>query len=46
MVSNGATEDEVKTMAQADPKIQAHLLGKSITRVIYVPNKLLNLVVS
>jgi len=40
-----ATQETVQQMALADPKIQIHLEGKSVRKVIYVPGKLLNIVV-
>jgi leucyl-tRNA synthetase len=40
-----ATEAEAIALAQADPKVAAHLEGKSIVKVVYVPGKILNLVV-
>ena len=38
--------DEVEKLAKADPVIAPHLAGKSIVKRIFVPNKLLNLVVA
>ncbi|MCE9624138.1 MAG: leucine--tRNA ligase [Deltaproteobacteria bacterium] len=40
-----ATEDEVKHFVDTDEKIKAHLEGKSVVKTIFVPGKLLNLVV-
>ena len=45
-VSVGTGEEEVVKLAQADPGIAPHLAGKSIVKRIFVPNKLLNLVVA
>jgi leucyl-tRNA synthetase len=42
----GTSEDEVEKLAKADPVIAPHLAGKSIVKRIFVPNKLLNLVVA
>src|SRR5437588_7140719 len=42
----GTSGDEVEKLAQADPGIAPHLAGKSIVKRIFVPNKLLNLVVA
>jgi leucyl-tRNA synthetase len=42
----GLGEDQAKALALNDDKIQKQLEGKSLRKVIYVPNKLLNLVVS
>jgi len=41
----GASEEEVMQLAKADSGIKAHLLGKTISKVIYVQDKLLNIVV-
>ncbi|MDB5179260.1 MAG: leucine--tRNA ligase [Patescibacteria group bacterium] len=40
-----ATEAELTAAARADPKITAHLEGKTITKTIVVPRKLINFVV-
>ena len=45
-VAAGAGKDQVVKLAAADPAIAAHLDGKRIVKVIYVPDKLLNLVVA
>ncbi|MEI7741433.1 MAG: class I tRNA ligase family protein [bacterium] len=44
-VKSGASEDEVLELAKAEKSISAHLEGKKITKVILVPNRLLNIVV-
>jgi leucyl-tRNA synthetase len=44
-LSGEITDDLVKNLALKDEKIQRHLQGKSIKKTIYVPNKLLNIVV-
>jgi leucyl-tRNA synthetase len=44
-LATGASEDEVLKLAKADAGIAAHLAGKTIRKVIYVQDKLLNLVV-
>jgi leucyl-tRNA synthetase len=41
----GATEPDVVTNAKCDQAVARHLDGKRIVKVIFVPNKLLNLVV-
>ncbi len=41
----GAPEAEVKAAALADSKVKSYLEGKKIVKVIYVPGKLLNLVI-
>jgi leucyl-tRNA synthetase len=45
-VAVGTGEEEVVKLAQADAVIAPHLAGKRIVKVVYVPNKLLNLVVA
>jgi len=42
----GTVGDEVEKLALADPVIAPHLSGKSIVKRIFVPDKLLNLVVA
>jgi len=44
-VSVSITEDEAKKLAFESPKVQPHIEGKQIANVIYVPRKLVNLVV-
>jgi len=44
-VAPGASQDEVLKLANAEPGIKAHLAGKAIVKMIYVQDKLLNLVV-
>jgi leucyl-tRNA synthetase len=43
-VAAGAAQDEVVKLAQADAGVAAHLTGKSVRKVIYVPDKLVNIV--
>jgi leucyl-tRNA synthetase len=45
-VAKGTSEEEVAKLAQADSVIAPHLAGKRIVKRIYVPNRLLNLVVA
>jgi leucyl-tRNA synthetase len=45
-VAVGTSGDEVEKLAQADLVIAPHLAGKSIVKRIFVPDKLLNLVVA
>jgi len=40
------TEEEVSSLAKEDSGVQKHLEGKTIRKVIYVPGKILNFVVS
>jgi leucyl-tRNA synthetase len=44
-VAAGASESDVVAKAKADPAAARHIDGKRIVKVIFVPNKLLNLVV-
>jgi leucyl-tRNA synthetase len=44
-VPAGASESDVLAKAQSDPAVARHLDSKRIVKVIFVPNKLLNLVV-
>jgi leucyl-tRNA synthetase len=41
----GAPEDAAREAAMASPSVRAHVEGKEIVRVIYVPDRLLNIVV-
>ncbi|MEX0918188.1 MAG: leucine--tRNA ligase [Candidatus Paceibacterota bacterium] len=43
-ISRDAAEKDVVSAAQADPDVLRHLEGKEIMKVIYVPNRILNLV--
>ncbi len=44
-VERGAAEDDAVALARADEKIRGWIDGKEITRAVYVPDRLLNLVV-
>ena len=44
-IATGASEAAVVEMATQDAAISAHVNGKRVVKVIYVPDKLLNLVV-
>jgi leucyl-tRNA synthetase len=44
-VASDAAEEEVLRLARASEKVQAHLDGKEIVKEIFVPRKLVNLVV-
>ncbi|MFZ2300080.1 MAG: leucine--tRNA ligase [Candidatus Moraniibacteriota bacterium] len=46
VVETGSDEETVKAMAFSDPKVMAHIGGKEIRKAIYVPDKILNLVVT
>ncbi|MEW6364665.1 MAG: leucine--tRNA ligase [Acidobacteriota bacterium] len=41
----GAPEAEVSKLAEADPKVASAIAGKTIVKRVYVPNRLLNIVV-
>ncbi len=43
-VSATASEDEVTSMALADPEVAVFTEGKQLRKVIYVPGKLVNIV--
>ncbi len=45
-VAAGASEDEVLTLAQAESGVAAHLAGQKIFKMVYVQDKLLNIVVA
>ena len=44
-VAVDAAEDDVRALAEAEPSVARHLEGKEAVRVIYVPGRLLNIVV-
>lgn len=44
-IATGTSEDEVKAQALADEKVQAHLAGKTVRKVIYIPGKIISIVV-
>ena len=44
-IPQGASEEDITARVLADADVQRHLAGKSPRRVIYVPGKLINLVV-
>jgi len=41
----GTSEDELKKLALADPKVQPSMEGKQVIKVIAIPDKLVNIVV-
>ena len=41
-----ATEDELKAVALSNPKVQDRIAGKPVRKVIVVPKKLVNIVVT
>ncbi len=46
LVPRGTVKEELERLALAYPKIQSHLDGKHLHKVVVVPDKLVNLVVS
>jgi leucyl-tRNA synthetase len=40
-----ADEGDIRAAAEGEPKVQAHIAGKTIRKVVYVPGKLINFVV-
>jgi leucyl-tRNA synthetase len=45
MVSAGIIEDQARKLALESPKVQVFTTGKAVTQVIYVPGRLVNVVV-
>ncbi|MDD5259725.1 MAG: leucine--tRNA ligase [bacterium] len=45
-VRPGVPEEEVKRLAAEDEKVKAQVSGKKIIKIVYVPNKLVNIVVA
>ena len=41
----GASQDAVLELAMADERIQKHVEGKTVRKVVHVPDRILNLVV-
>jgi leucyl-tRNA synthetase len=46
LVPVGLSQDDAIRLANENSRVAPHLAGKKVQRVIYVPNKILNLVVS
>jgi len=46
LLPKGLSQEDALTAARAHPKVASQLAGKTIRRVIYVPNKIINLVVA
>ena len=44
-IAKDLPKDEVEKLAFSDPKVNTHLNDKQVKKVIYVPNKILNVVV-
>jgi leucyl-tRNA synthetase len=45
VVSAGASEDEIRAAALAEPKVQEATAGKTLQKVVVVPGRLVSLVV-
>jgi leucyl-tRNA synthetase len=45
-VDAAASEEQVRSAALADEKVVVHLEGKTVRKIVYVPGKLLNIVVA
>jgi leucyl-tRNA synthetase len=45
-VSVGAGEAEVRGLAEAESRVKAHIEGKTVRKVVFVPKRLMNFVVS
>jgi leucyl-tRNA synthetase len=41
-----ATEPEVRALAEADERVRAHVAGKTVRKVVFVPRRLINFVVA
>jgi leucyl-tRNA synthetase len=46
VIERGVDEDSVRLLAEIDPAVARHLEGKTIRKVVYVPERLVNFVVS
>jgi leucyl-tRNA synthetase len=44
-VAIGASEEEIRRRARADPTVAQHLNGRQVVRIIVVPQKLVNIVI-
>jgi leucyl-tRNA synthetase len=45
LVPVGTTQEQAVAFARANPRVVPHLEGKALRRIVYVPGKILNLVV-
>jgi leucyl-tRNA synthetase len=45
LVSADASEEDVRQLALADPKVKASVDGKQVVKAVVVPHKLVNIVV-
>jgi leucyl-tRNA synthetase len=44
-VATDSSEEAVKTVALADTRLQRYVMDKTIVKTIFVPNRILNLIV-
>jgi leucyl-tRNA synthetase len=44
-VSRGSTQEAVLSLAAVEPKVKRHLIGREVRKVVFVQDKILNLVV-
>ena len=42
---SGASEDDLRSLARAQPNVQAHVDGKEVVKEVVVPGRLVNIVV-
>jgi leucyl-tRNA synthetase len=45
VVAATATQEDVHAQANKDEKLQKHIAGKTIAKAIYVPGRILNLII-
>ena len=45
VLAKTATEDDVRELVLQDPKVQAQLEGKGLRKLIYVPGRIVNLII-
>jgi leucyl-tRNA synthetase len=45
LAARDSAEDEIRRLALADAKVQEHTKGQPVVKVIYIPNRLVNIVV-
>ncbi|MDP2837924.1 MAG: leucine--tRNA ligase [Candidatus Moranbacteria bacterium] len=45
VVTNGTSADDVKAQALTDEKVKDHLAGKTVKKIIYIPGKIVSIVI-
>jgi leucyl-tRNA synthetase len=45
IAAKDATQAQVHALAEADEKLQKHITGKTIAKAVYVPGRILNLII-